>query len=42
MTAVDSDKLGEFLKQTGGMVTAGFNCAISVLIAWGCLRPFMK
>lgn len=31
MTAVDQDKLGEFLKQTGGMVTAGFNCAISVL-----------
>ena len=31
MTAVDPDKLGDFLKQTGGMVTAGFNCAISVL-----------
>ena len=31
MTAVDQEKLGDFLKQTGGMVTAGFNCAISVL-----------
>jgi len=31
MTAVDQEKLGDFLKQTAGMVTAGFNCAISVL-----------
>lgn len=31
MNAVDQDKLGDFLKQTGGMVAAGFNCAISVL-----------
>ena len=31
MAAVDQEKLGDFLKQTGGMVTAGFNCAISVL-----------
>ena len=31
MAAVDQDKLGDFLKQTGGMVAAGFNCAISVL-----------
>ena len=31
MSTVDQDKLGDFLKQTGGMVAAGFNCAISVL-----------
>ena len=27
MNAIDQDKLGDFLKQTGGMVAAGFNCA---------------
>ena len=31
MRAIDEDKLGLFLKQTGGMVAASFNCAITVL-----------
>ncbi|MEL0049220.1 MAG: SAM-dependent methyltransferase, partial [Gammaproteobacteria bacterium] len=31
MRAIDEKKLGDFLKQTGSMVTAGFNCAITVL-----------
>lgn len=31
MQAADEDKLGFFLKQTGGMVAASFNCAITVL-----------
>ena len=31
MSAIDEKKLGDFLKQTSGMVTAGFNCAITVL-----------
>mgnify|MGYP000663420273 CR=1 FL=1 len=31
MDAIDEKKLGDFLKQTSGMVTAGFNCAITVL-----------
>ena len=28
---IDRDKLGLFVKQTGGMVAAGFNCAISLV-----------
>lgn len=31
MEAVDEKKLGDFLKQTSGMVSASFNCAITVL-----------
>ncbi len=31
MRAIDEDKLRAFLGQTGGMVAAGFNCAITVL-----------
>ncbi len=31
MRAIDEKRLGDFLKQTSGMVTAGFNCAITVL-----------
>ena len=30
-TAIDKDKLNEFIRQTGSNVTAGFNCVISVL-----------
>lgn len=31
MDAVDGDKLKQFLKQSGQMVAAGFNCAVTVL-----------
>ncbi len=31
MSTANPEKLGEFLKQTGAMVSAGFNCAISVV-----------
>ena len=31
MREIDDDKLGLLLKQTGGMVAASFNCAITVL-----------
>ena len=31
MQSIDDDKLGLLLKQTGGMVAASFNCAITVL-----------
>ena len=31
MREIDNDKLGLLLKQTGGMVAASFNCAITVL-----------
>ena len=30
-TAIDKDKLNEFIRQTGSNVTAGFNCVVSVL-----------
>ncbi|HBK18766.1 MAG TPA: hypothetical protein DDZ38_08990, partial [Gammaproteobacteria bacterium] len=31
MREIDQEKLGAFIKQTGGMVAAGFNCVTSVL-----------
>ena len=31
MSEINQKKLEGFVKQTGGMVAAGFNCAISVL-----------